>query len=640
MIVYLVLNAFLVHEVYAEEEKSAYKVRVDYTLVTTTTKQLLLKAGESKDIRAPPSPSGYEFEYMEVSCVPHFPTDITPLTYDKEVEDLGKLSSVISYNGTVVLSNVGSENVTMNLHIRVVYNKRVWVSVKNSTIEFTVEKPETPFTLSNLTVKVTVDNFLPLRIKDIKGPAGTSLISAQFQEEIDPGAISIDPKHVQIKSLDRLGEGTYVVEFEEDPSYKMPCSFIVAEGAFENETVGVGETKLLSLSPIEGWELLGYVVLVYSVTPEPSPEPSGVYIEAPLSDYVYFGENLIEIEAASYLVPPIRLNFWVKGYVIFGKWFKVINTSPKYVNIIYAPIMIKETGTWSESGVKVTIERNDLKFATYAYLVVQTPSYGTITDVKTPSGKSLGTYVNTKHIWGTSVRAVSTLKDEAYVQVKCGDSYEYGLYTIEIKWKPIEFKAVDSKGRAIPGAEVKLEGPTSLSAIVNNTGFADVTIYCPGVYNVSVSFKGYTVHESTIIPYESGIKTLPCAVYDLSVIVKGFWNQPLSGTQVVIGTSDGNFMDSNNTNSAGSVEFIQLPKGEYQVLVSYRRMEKKYTVILDDNKQIEIKLDVVIEIPYVGIPLSFAETLGIAMAVVGLLALIKFLSRKYGEEEEEEEIEE
>jgi len=636
VVTYLILSASLMRQVYAEQNENSYKVRVDYILATLTTKQLLLKAGESKEIKAPPPPSGYDFEHMEVSCAPHFPPDVVPLIYDKEVEDLDKLSSIISYNGTVKLSNAGSKNITMNLSIYVVYSKRVWMDVKNSTIKVVVSKPEAPFTLDNLAIKVTIENFLPLRVKDVKDPAGRSLLSAQFQEEADPDTISIDPKHVQIKFSENMEEGTYTIEFEEDPSYSMPCSFIVAEGGFENDTVGVGATKLLSLSPVEGWELLGYVVLVYSVAPDSSVEPSEVYLEAPLFDYVYFGEDLIEVKAISYLVPPIRINFWVKGYIVFGKWFKVINTSHKYVNVIYAPIMIKEAGTWSEEGVKIRVDRSDLEFATYAYLVVQTPAYGTIADVKTPSGTSLGAYVNTKHAWGTSVRSVSTLKDEAYVQVKSSKSGEYGLYVIKVEWEPIKFKVIDSKGRAIPGAEVKLEGPISLSGITNNTGYVEMTVYHPGIYNITVLFKGYVVHESAIIPYEGELKTLPCAVYDLNVAVKGFWGQPLSKSQVIVKTADGSFMDSNNTNSVGSVAFVQLPKGEYEVVVSYKRMEKRYNVILDDNKQIEVKLDVVVEIPYIGIPLSLAETVGIAMVTVGFLALVKFLSRRYEEEVLEE----
>jgi len=636
ILIHVMLLIHTVPVVYAEENKEFYRVRIDYILVTTANKQVLLKSGESKEIRAPPSPSGYDFEYMEVSCAPHFPADITPLTYDKEVKELDELSSVISYNGTIKLSNTGSKNVTMDLLIRVVYSKRTWVYVKNSTVEITVRKPEAPFTLSNLTVKVTVENFLPLRVKDVKDPLGRSLISAQIQEETDPDVISIDPKHVQIKFSENLEEGTYVVEFEEDPEYAMPCSFIVAEGQFENDTVGAGDARLFSSAPVEGWKLLGYVVLVYSIAPEAEADHLGIYLEAPLFDYVYFGENLIEIKALSYLVPPLRFNFWVKGYVVFGKWFKVVNNSPKHINVIYAPIMIKETGIWNKEGVKVNVERNDLKFATYAFIVVQVPSYGLVTDIKTPSGASLGAYVNTKHVWGTSIRSVSTLKDEAYVQVKDNKDGEYGLYTIEISWKPVKFKVIDSKGRPIPGAEVKLEGPMSFSGVTNNTGFTDIVVYCPGLYNVSVMFKGHVVHESTLFPYKDEVMTLSCAVYDLTVIVKGFWDQPLSGTQVVVEEGDGNFVDSNSTNSKGLVEFIQLPKGEYEVLVSYKRMEKREKVILDDNKEIVVKLDVVIEIPYIGLPLSLSETLGVTAAVVGFLALAKLLGKKREEELEEE----
>ncbi|RLE77677.1 MAG: hypothetical protein DRJ56_01815 [Thermoprotei archaeon] len=621
----------------AAPDAPAYKVRVDYIITAATAKQVFLRSGESKAVRAPPAPPGYELKYLEVSCCGGFPQGLKPVC-DKLVVEEGEVLSAVSYNGTVCIVNEDAGNVTVELVIKSTYVKRVWAEVRNCTVAVEVEKPEAPFTLSNLTVKVTVDNFLPLRVKDVRGPDGSSLLSPDRQDELDPEAVAVDLKHVQIRPALGPGEGTYTVEFEVGEEYVLPSAFLVAGGRFENGTVPPGGFGTFSSPPAEGWQLLGYVVVLYSVAPERGYGGPKAYVEAPLLDYVYSGQDSIEIGAVSYLVPPIRLNVWIKGYVVFGSWFKVVNPSPDQVNVLYAPISLKGAGAWSEGGVEVRALEEELSFATYAYVVVQVPSYGAIVDVKTPSGSSVGAYVNTKWAWEGGVRAISALEDEAYVQVKSGRKGEYGVYKFEIEWEPIEFKVVDSKGRGMANAEVRLAGPVNITGLTDASGVARVAVYCPGIYNVTVVFKGCEVYSGRLIPYESCALTLPCAVYDLGVRVVGFWNQPLPGSQVVVRDGSGAFVDSNSTSSSGCATFTQLPKGVYDVSVSYKRVDKAVKVVLDDNKVVDVKLDVVIEIPFLGVPLSASETLGIAVAIGGLLALSKALGRR--REEGEEVIEE
>ena len=614
-----------------------YKVKVEYILTAETLKQVILQANEAKEFVAPPEPSGYKLEYIEISCKPYFPEFITPLAYNKTIKVFDKITSIISYNGVIKVVNNSDKNATLNLLIKTVYVKRIWVSLENYELKIKVKKPEPPFTLSNLIVRVTVDNFLPLKIVDVIDPQGRSLLNPSVQEGFNPDEIAVDLKHVQLKFSNRLGEGEYTIKFAYDENAVLPNCFIIAEEKFYNDTVARGDSKVFSKKPESGWKLIGYVVIVYSTVLEESTVPvPNIQIEAPLVDYVYSGRNIIEIKTISYLVPPVTLTFWVKGYVVFGPWFKVINGHSNFINVMYAPITIKEVGLWQRDSIQVHIDKEMLDKVKYAYLVVQLPSYGSITEIMTPTGVSLGKYVDSKYTWGGVVRAISVQKEEAYVQVKSGEVAEYGTYIIHVKWEPVKFKVLDSLGKPLIDAEIRLIDSVNISATTNELGEALVTIYKPGMYNVQVVYKGCIVYNNTLAIVENVPITLNCEVYKLKVVVKNLLGNKIKNAKVLVKTQNGYLMGVNSTNEEGVVIFEQLPKSAYEVIATYKRLEKCITIDLNNTSTIEVVLDVLVEIPIIGLPLSTSEVAGIIVALGCGVTIVKLLSRRKTEEELEE----
>ena len=622
-------------------ETKTYKVRVDYIITSTSLKEIILKANEAKEVVAPPEPAGYKLELLEVTCKPHFPDNVVPIIYNKTVKEYDKVVSVVSYNGVIKIVNNGLKNATLDLYIKVIYVKREWLPITNYEVKIKVSKPEPPFTLSNLIVKVTVENYLPFKVVDIIDPQGRSLVNPAIQENYAPDEVSFDLKHVKLKFGGNLKEGVYTIKFTCDNNAILPNCFIVAEEGFYNETLAKGQTKDFAIQPHKGWKLLGYVVLIYSTLLENNyafTNPQ-LKIEAPLVDYVYYGKNLIEIKGISYLVPPVSLTFWIKGYIVFGKWFKITNTYPINLNVLYAPILIKEVGIWQKEMIQVTITKDIVDFAKYAYLIIQIPPYGEVTDIITPSGVTLGKYVETKCLWGGAVRAISVLRNEAYVQVKYNDISEYGTYIINIKWLPFKFHVVDAQGKPLMNAEIQLKGPLNITATTNENGEANHNVYKPGIYTVYVNYKGYNVYNSTFITImPTNRELLKCKVYDLKVVVKNTLGSPVKNAKVILRTVNGSVMEVETTNKDGIVIFKQLPSTAYQIIASYKRIEKKAETMLNNTKTVEVVLDYVLEIPVIGLPLSTFEVIGIVAALSCSIIAVKLLGSRRKEEEEIEEV--
>ena len=616
-------------------DRPLFYARVDYLLTAEDTGELAVTAGSVKELYAPPEPPGYKLYYVEVFFEDGLPRNVVPVTYDSVIEERGEIKGLVSLSGDVAVT-CKDGNATLKVKVKAVYLRREWVPITCSSIKLTVKEPEVPFSKEDLTVKVTIENHAPYAIVGVKGPGGVDLTDSRKQESLSPDAIQVDPKHV-VLSMRELPLGDYEILLSEGEDKMLPSAFIAAHEAFHNETVPPGASRTFSVRPRKGWKQLAYIVILYSLEPARNSRSTAV-VEADIVDYAYSKDEIITVKGASFLIPPLNLRFWIKAYIAFGSSFRVINGMESPLSVMYVPVLIKEAGDWTPEGVFIDVAEDEIETFSTAYIVVQVPSHGRIVDVITPSGDSYGEYRSALKPWFSALRGVGVLEDEAYIQVKAGGTVEAGEYFFKIEWKPLTLVTVDSKERPIPKATITVAGPLSLTLVTDPEGSASAVLYEPGIYDIEVSFRGYkvaTVKLGTII---EGKIVIRCEVYDLTVVTVNLAGRPLEGTEVSLMTTEGVTLVTKESDEKGIAALVQIPKGRYVVRAVYKRIEKMQEVEVDGDKVVEMKLDVLFEIPFLGIPVSSFEAAAVFVVTGATALVLKLLGRgrEYGEEELEE----
>jgi len=604
-----------------------YYARVDYMVTTEDSAEVMLRAGSIRTLSAPPEPPGYELYYMEVMFEDEAPPNVVPVTYDSLVEERGRIKSVISRGGDVSIT-CKNGNASLTVKVKAVYLKRVWVPIKGKAITIDVESPGLPYSDEDVSVKVTIENHAPYAIVGVKGPNGVNYLDSRKQELLNPDAIQLDPKHL-VLDMSELPLGKYEILLDEGGENVLPSAFIAVHEAFYNDSVPAGGSRVYRVRAPKDWRSLGSIVILYSLGPARNSK-STAYIEAEAVDYAYFKDEIITIKGASFLIPPLNLRFWIKAYIAFGSSFRVVNPMNAPINVIYVPVHIKEAGDWTPEGVFIRVTEEDIGRFTMAYAVVQIPSYGRIVDVITPSGDSYGNYRSALKPWFSALRGVGVLEDEAYIQVKSEGTAEYGEYFFKIEWSPIVFKAVDSKGRPLIKATIDIRGPLNETLTTGVDGTASTKLYKPGLYDVKVIFRGVTVAEKKLGTIISKKIKIPCAVYDLTVRTVDIRGGPLVGTEVSLITLNGSTLATLETNDNGMAVFKQVPRGSYVIHALYKRIEKYDEVEVDRDKTIEVKLDVLFEIPLLNIPVSTLEAVAgtLSIGAVTLMAKMRGFRRK------------
>ena len=613
-----------------------YYARIDYILKAKDSGSFNLNEGAVAEITAPPEPAGYELMYLEAKFGDEgLPKNSVPVMYDHIREDKGKITSLISSSGEIKIA-CKSGNASFNAIVEAVYVKTLWMPIKGDELKINVEEPEEPFNFKDMTVRVTIENYAPYAISGVIAPSGIDLLSLSAQEQLSPEAVEIDPKHLYI-SGEALQSGVYHVKLLKGEKYILPSAFIAIHERFINETVGANRAKTFTIRSRKGWKYLGSIVILYSLG-MPKNEKTAIKLEAQLVDYVYFKDELIHIEGASFLIPPLDMKFWLKAFIVFGDSFKVDNHMSSQLNVIYIPIMIKEAGEWTPEGVFINIKETDLKDVTMAYAVVQLPSYGTIEDVVTPSGESYGEYASALKPWYTQLRSMGVNDHEAFIQVKSRGAIEAGQYFFKVDWKPVTIVAVDSNRRPLKQALVEVKGPASFTVTTDNEGKAKVKLYIPGEYKVSIKFHGVEVGSSVIGTITDTELRVECEVYELKIMTQNALGQALGGTEVSLILGD-KVLYTGETNDKGIVVFDQVPKGAYIVQAVYKRIEKVQDIEVTKNEVVQIKLDMLFEIPYLGFAVSTVEAASMVFAIGAILTLLLFKRTGRRKEETEEELE-
>ena len=598
-----------------------YYGRLDYILTATTEASLMLSESRVVEVSAPPAPFGYNLYFLRMAFPKGLPEGVVPVKYDRaEVMD-NRIVALISYSGSVKLASANS-NLTVSVEVTVRYVKTVWLKLEGTAVNFTVEEPPPPFTKDDLSVRFTIENHAPYMVAGLKGPSGESLLG---NSEPSPDAVKVDLKHVEL-NFKFLDLGTYTIELKRGSECVLPSAFLVYEPPFKEDTVAPGQAKRYGIGQMSGWRGVGAVVVIYSLSPL-SGRGGDVEVVGELVDFAYYRDEAVTIRAASFLIPNINLRLYVRAYIVYGTWFEIRNRMRSVANVMYTTVFIKEGGEWQPAGVQFTVRDSDIKDAMAAYIVVQAPSYGRVLSVKTPSGAELGAAQEGLLTWGDEYRDVRISLNEAYVQVKAFGVSEPGTYFFRIDWRPVTFKVVDDGGEPIAGAIVSVAGPLNASALSDELGLAPFKLYRPGVYTVSVRFKGVDVATLQLGTITNDAITVKCRVYRVSWLVVDVWDRPLSGVEVIVKSGDA-IIDRVVTDEGGLTPATQIPAGQFVVQATYKRVTSSRAETFDSSGLRKLKLDVIFEIPlFGGIPVTSLET-AFAGTAVGGGALAAALIRK------------
>ncbi len=162
--------------------------------------------------------------------------------------------------------------------------------------------------------------------------------------------------------------------------------------------------------------------------------------------------------------------------------------------------------------------------------------------------------------------------------------------------------ALDSLGSPLAGAAVILQHPngTQFGPVRTDAlGQIHLTRMAGGSYGIEIDWRGIQVFKGPVALTDNSIKTVPCAVFQLTVHVVDQANAPLVGAFVSLQDSTGLVFDANITDATGTAG-LRLPQGTYDVLAKFRSeylgsayaAQGNTTLVLDSSKATTITVPV------------------------------------------------
>ena len=186
-------------------------------------------------------------------------------------------------------------------------------------------------------------------------------------------------------------------------------------------------------------------------------------------------------------------------------------------------------------------------------------------------------------------------------------------------------RCLDGDGEPVEGVEVRL-APIGSKACSNEEGTVYFAPLDEGTYEITAYYMGVrvagpeTVEITGISAYDLD---LPCAIYDLIVLVLSTDGGPVGGAEVELYFANGTFLYKALTDASGRVEFKNLPATSYRLVVTASGYtEASHTLMLEEEGQ-QVKFTLERQ----GSSLSYmpfvAAGIGIAVALVAGLALYR-----------------
>ncbi|GGP21975.1 hypothetical protein GCM10007981_16090 [Thermocladium modestius] len=629
-----------------------YYAELTYTDIINQTSSISLQPSQSSTVQAPLSPGpGYSLKYLEI----YFPTPTPALTVSGagvlvSQNQYGMITSAYTTNSSLVIVNNGQSTVNATIVISATFVKEEYIPLTPQTSTINITAPDYTFQyVTDQVVQLTIDNNAPFELVNAYLPNGTSLSQLVDNWYQNVTYFKIEEKALQL-DMAKLPPGTYSVGIAYGSQYQMPSAMLVKGTQFFNSTVSPHSSLVVSSSSFgvpAGWNLLGYVAVVYTVEPLVVGEnPVKFQVIANRVMPVYTLYNLISVAGITYILPPfIKFAPIIGIYVIYDNVFKVQNPTSSPLTVTYMPILYKQVGQWQNGNLVATVLPSDISNGLWTSLVVQLPEVASIEKIVTPSGVSYGGYTDSELPWGSVDRlvSISPTRHEAYIAVSTLGVSEPGQYEVYVNWSPLQVQLLNTNGNPVGGATVTAtqDGVNYGPITVNSNGIAYIPIKSPDPVQFTVSYRGAPVYIGYVNTLTNQPITLQLGVYNVTVVVEGQFHQALSNVNVTLYRIGYGPTYSSITNGAGTSNVNGVLAGTYQVTAQLRYA--KYTKVLpitNQGKPIIINTDILTVLD--GMPITTGEALLTALGFGGagmlLYAFTKGRKSKGGEGAEIENI--
>ena len=610
---------------------------VSYIDVVNQTLQLSIQPGGTYTVNAPLPPGpGYRLEYLSV----YFPTPAPSIGVSgnvlKSVNEYGFITSVYSPSGTIVLTNTGQATLNITIVVSSVFVKEIYIPLTGQSITLTA--PDYTFQyVTDQYVEVSIPMNAPFAIQDIVMPNGTYF--SQLVEEWGGNitSIQLDYKNVKL-NMANLPEGNYTILLSQGTQYVMPFSMLVKGTQFYNTTVNPHSQLIITSNNFgipSGWQLMGYVVTVYTVQPLVVGQAGGRFmVVANRVSPVYTLSQLITVQGVSYILPPfIRFMPLIGIYVVYDTQFKVVNPLNVPLVVEYMPIIYKPIGAWSNGNLVAQVTQQDVSTGMWTSLVVELPEVATITSIVTPGGTVYSQYTSSELPWGSVYRLVSISPNghEAYIAVSTLGVSEAGTYVVNIKWSPIVVYVHNTLGSPLNAVVEASQGGTTYGTFsTNSSGIALVKVFNPYPINISVLYQGVDVYNIGISTLTLNPIDVEVGAYNVTAYVTGFFNQAIQGANVTLYRLGTGPQYSQLTGSIGSAQFVNVLSGLYQATAKYGRVTYSTFVDVNSDKVIVLKTNILAIVD--GFPITVSDAIigavGVPSVAAVAYAVAEFVKRR------------
>ncbi|BDR92173.1 carboxypeptidase-like regulatory domain-containing protein [Vulcanisaeta souniana] len=613
-----------------------YYAILEYIDYINTTKALTLAPSQSINIQAPlPPGQNYVLKYMEVSINPPSPAiAISGSNVMFSKNEIGAIASAYTTSDSLTITNAGNQPLNETVTITYAFVEEVYLPLNtSSTVTLNITIPDSSIQyVTQQVVELSIPNYMPFEIASVALPNGTTL--SQLVSAWSPLAnyVKIEPKYVEL-TANELPPGQYQITINYGSGYAMPSAMLIKGTEFLNYTVNPGQTLEITGSEFgvpPGWNLLGYIVAVYTVQPlVVGQQPGHFEVIANRVSPAYLYSDLIQVSGISYLLPPfIRFAPMIGIYVVYDRYFEIVDNLNVPLVVTFMPIIYKPVGQWVNGNLEATVSSSDVSSGLWTALVVQLPEIAKIYKIVTPSGTVYTGLVNSEIPWGSAERLVSISPDgsQAYIAVSTLGVSETGTYMVYVNWTPITMHFTNTQNAPISGVKVQayVNGSLVASSVSDANGNAYINIEEPIPFTATVSYDGvpiYYVNVNSLINQPIGVTI---GLYNVTVLFVGSRNQAISNAGISLYRVNTGPTFNGTTGSTGTAAFTNVLGGTYLVTAQYHGLKYSELVTINGNDVITIKSDILAIID--GFPITTMEaligTLGLGSAVAIVSAFV------------------
>jgi len=170
-------------------------------------------------------------------------------------------------------------------------------------------------------------------------------------------------------------------------------------------------------------------------------------------------------------------------------------------------------------------------------------------------------------------------------------------------------KVVDSRGTPLNDARVETRCPnaTTLCMKTNSTGHLALKGLSNGSYTLTVIWRGVEVNQTTVtvgILQGDANPEIKARVYYLTVTVtSGIFGGRVPEAKVTVYSTNRTQLESGITGTSGSIEFKQIPYGNWIIEVSAQYLSTSTTVMVDSDESVETGVTLASEVLIITLPI-------------------------------------